>query len=87
MTKAKTVKLTELEMAKIANLENRKRQLQMAGAELSREYKDTLELIGDRHGLDLVNKPHRIEQDGSVVASDSESQSEGAKGDQQQLNG
>lgn len=85
MAKAKTVKLTELELSKIGNLEQRRRSLQAANAELSREYRDTLELIGDRHGIDLVNKNYRIGPDGSVSPADE--QAESTKGEQQQLNG
>lgn len=87
MAKAKQVKLSEIEMAKIANLEGRKRNLQMAGRELDREYRDTLELIGDRHGLDLLNKPYRIGPDGVVMEPEASEQAEGTKGEQQQLNG
>ena len=84
--KTETPKLSEVELQKLGGLEARRNQLQRAGAELDREYRDTLDLIGDRYGKDLLSGGYRIGPDGSIIEAP-DAVNEGAASEPQQLNG
>lgn len=81
-------KLSQIELQKLAALEGRRNQIQRAGSELDREYRDTLELIGDRYDKNLLSGNFNVTAEGLIVEVGGEEQSEAqADPDQQQLNG
>jgi hypothetical protein len=81
-------KLSEVELRKLSGLEQRRGQLQRAGADLDREYRDTLDLIGDRYGKDLLSGNYNVTAEGLIVEVGGKEQSEAqADPEQQQLNG
>lgn len=81
------ITLSEIELEKISGLEARRGGLQQAAAQLDREFKDVLDLIQDRHGVDLTSGEYAIQQDGSVVKRDGSEVSEAVTTEPQQLNG
>ena len=82
------ITLSQVELQKLSGLEARRGGLQQAAAQLDREFKDTLDLIQDRHGVDLTSGEYAIQQDGTVVKQEeAEGVSEEVTSEPQQLNG
>lgn len=81
------INLSEIELQKLAGLEARRGGLQQAAAQLDRETKDVLDLIQDRHGVDLASGQFVVQQDGSVVKRETPEVSESTTTEPQQLNG
>lgn len=81
------INLSEIELQKLSGLEVRRGGLQQAAAQLDREFRDVLDLIQDRHGVDLRSGEYAIQSDGAVVKRESPEVSESTTTEPQQLNG
>lgn len=79
-------RLSDVELQKLGQLEARRNQVRQVGAEVEREFRDTLELIGDRHGKDFLSGGYRIGPGGEIIEAEA-SANESAQAEPQQLNG